>query len=72
MEYLQKAEADNAPAEAIQKVEDTWMLLSSIKNESNRRRSSSSHNRRGRDGWAGRGEELRHEVSPSKRRARRD
>jgi hypothetical protein len=37
-EYVEQAEADNAPAEAIQKSDDKWMLLSSVKNESNRKR----------------------------------
>ena len=37
-EYLVTAEADKAPTEAIQKFDDEWMLLSTIRNESNRRR----------------------------------
>lgn len=38
MEQLEKAELDEAPFDAIQKVDDEWMLLSSIKNDTNRRR----------------------------------
>lgn len=38
IEYVQQAEADNAPAEAIQKIEDEWILVSSIQNEINRKR----------------------------------
>lgn len=37
-ECLQKAEADNAPPEAIQKIDGEWLLLSSIQNDGNRRR----------------------------------
>lgn len=40
-EYVEQAIADNAPAEAVQKLEDGWMLLSSIKNEGNRSRVTS-------------------------------
>lgn len=38
MEYVQQAEADKAPTDAIQKFEDQWMLLSAIRSDSNRRR----------------------------------
>lgn len=37
-EYIQKAEAENAPVEAVQKLDDEWILLSSIKDEVNRSR----------------------------------
>lgn len=37
-EYVQKAEADKAPTEAIQKLDDEWLVLSNINNETNRRR----------------------------------
>lgn len=37
-EYVRQAEVDNAPMEAIQKLDDGWSVVSSIKNETNRRR----------------------------------
>jgi hypothetical protein len=37
-EYVQKAEAEDAPAESIQKFDDGWSVLSDIVNETNRRR----------------------------------
>ncbi len=37
LDYLQKAEAENAPSEAIQKIEDQWLVVSNIRNETNRR-----------------------------------
>lgn len=37
-EYVEEAEADNAPAESIQKFDDGWSELSDIVNETNRRR----------------------------------
>ena len=37
-EYVQDAEADNAPAESIQKFDDGWSVLSDIVNETNRQR----------------------------------
>ena len=36
--HIQEAEADSAPADAIQKIDGQWLRLADIANETNRRR----------------------------------
>ncbi|HVU47240.1 MAG TPA: hypothetical protein VFE62_00280 [Gemmataceae bacterium] len=37
-EHVQNAEVDDAPMDAIQKCDGEWLLLSTIKNDTNRKR----------------------------------